>query len=75
MLNNIVFIEPDDPELAQSTLARAMRQIGETPLLGIIIKIAPGTDGHEQIVNWQFADTNFIKILAVLVLPEPERQG
>jgi hypothetical protein len=64
---NIVFFEDDNPQAVES-LKSALAKTGDVPLLGLILKIETDPKGEERVVNWMFADTSFIKALA-LVLP------
>ena len=64
---NIVFFENDRPEAVES-LKNALAKTEDIPLLGLVLKVEAGPKGEERVVNWMFADTSFIKALA-LVLP------
>jgi hypothetical protein len=64
---NIEFFEDDSLQAVES-LKSALAKTGDVPLLGLILKIETDPKGEERVVNWMFADTSFIKALA-LVLP------
>ena len=64
---NIVFFEDDSPQAVES-LKSALAKTGDAPLLGLVLKVEADTKGEERVVNWMFADTSFIKSLA-LILP------
>ena len=64
---NVVFFENDSPQAAES-LKNALARTGDVPLLGLVLKVEADPKGEERVVNWMFADTRFIKSLA-LVLP------
>ena len=64
---NIVFFENDSPKAAES-LKNALAQTGETPILGLVLKVEVDPEGKDRVVNWMFAETSFIKSLA-LILP------
>ena len=64
---NIVFFENDSPKAAES-LKNALVQTGETPILGLVLKVEVDPEGKDRVVNWMFAETSFIKSLA-LILP------
>ncbi len=66
--SNIVFFENDSPQAVES-LKNALAQTGDAPLLGLVLKIEADSKGQDRVVNWMFADTSFIKSLA-LILPE-----
>ncbi|MBI1793384.1 MAG: hypothetical protein HYR70_04245 [Chloroflexi bacterium] len=65
--NSIVFIDQDNP-MSAARLQAALSDAGDIPVIGIVVKIEKEQDGRERIVNWMFADANFVKSLA-LVLP------
>jgi hypothetical protein len=65
--SNIVFFENDSPQAVES-LKSALVNAGDVPLLGLVLKVEADPKGEERVVNWMFADTSFIKSLA-LVLP------
>ena len=64
---NIVFFENDSPQAVES-LKNALARTGDVPILGLVLKVEANPKGEDQVVNWMFADTSFIKSLA-LVLP------
>ncbi len=64
---NIVFFENDSPQAVES-LKNALAKTGDAPLLGLVLKVEADPKGEERVVNWMFADTSFIKSLA-LILP------
>ena len=64
---NIVFFENDSPQAVES-LKTALAKTGDAPLLGLVLKVEADPKGEDRVVNWMFADTSFIKSLA-LVLP------
>ena len=64
---NVVFFEDDSPQAVES-LKKALASAGDAPLLGLVVKVETNPKGEDQVVNWMFADTSFIKSLA-LVLP------
>jgi len=64
---NVVFFENDSPQAVES-LKNALANAGDAPLLGLVLKVETDPKGEDQVVNWMFADTSFIKSLA-LVLP------
>ena len=64
---NIVFFEEDSPQ-AMESLKNALAKAGDVPLLGLVLKVEVDPKGEDHVVNWMFADTSFIKALA-LVLP------
>lgn len=64
---NIIFFDPDSRS-AQESLRTVLERVGEVPLLGLVLKVEVDPNGQHQVVNWMFANTNFIKSLA-LVLP------
>ena len=64
---NIVFFENDSPQAVES-LKNALAKTGDAPLLGLVLKVEADPKGKERVVNWMFADTSFIKSLA-LILP------
>jgi len=64
---NVVFFENDSPQAVES-LKNALASTGDAPLLGLVLKVEADSKGEDQVVNWMFADTSFIKSLA-LILP------
>ena len=64
---NVVFFENDSPQAVES-LKNALANAGDAPLLGLVLKVETDPKGEDQVVNWMFADTSFIKSLA-LILP------
>jgi len=64
---NVVFFEEDSPQAVES-LKNALANAGNAPLLGLVLKVEADSKGEDQVVNWMFADTSFIKSLA-LILP------
>jgi len=62
---NIIFYEQDDPR-SREALRGAIEPVN-IPIMGLILKVKDGEHG-EEIVNWMFADADFIKSLA-LTLP------
>jgi hypothetical protein len=63
--DNIVFFDPDDPRAAEALRAAVSRS--NIPAVGLILKVKESDQG-EKIVNWMYADEDFIKSLA-LILP------
>ena len=57
---HIVFFEKDDPG-ALEALRAAIERLN-IPIVGLVVKVKEGKDGAE-IVNWMFADADFIKSL------------
>lgn len=70
--SNVVFFEKDSPQAAES-LKNALIQTGNAPLLGLVLKVEADAKGEDRVVNWMFADTSFIKSLA-LVLPGKKKK-
>jgi hypothetical protein len=64
---NIVFFENDSPQAVES-LKNALAKTGDVPLLGLVLKVEVDSKGEDRVVNWMFAETSFIKSLA-LILP------
>ena len=64
---NIVFFENDSPQAVES-LKNALANTGDVPLLGLVLKVEVDPEGGDRVVNWMFAETSFIKSLA-LILP------
>ncbi len=62
---NIIFFEQDDPR-SKEALRGAIEPV-TIPIMGLILKVKEGEHG-EEIVNWMFADANFIKSLALTLL-------
>jgi len=62
---NIVFFDQDDPRAAEAL--RAVLSHSNMPVVGLILKVKESDKGDE-IVNWMYADEDFIKSLA-LILP------
>ena len=69
---NIVFFENDSPQAVES-LKSALVNAGDVPLLGLVLKVEADHKGEERVVNWMFADTSFIKSLA-LILPGKKKK-
>ena len=69
---NIVFFENDSPQAFES-LKSALANTGDVPILGLVLKVEADHKGEERVVNWMFADTSFIKSLA-LVLPGKKKK-
>lgn len=63
---NIIFFDKDDPRAAQAL--RSVISRSTIPVFGLILKVKEGEQGEEQIVNWMYADEDYIKSLA-LILP------
>ena len=66
----IVFTEHDDPRNALDSLRIALAR-GGVPVLSLVLKVRESEEGSDEIVNWMFADEDFIKSLA-LVLPNKQ---
>jgi hypothetical protein len=69
---NVVFFENDSPQALES-LKSALAKTGDVPILGLVLKVEADPKGEEHVVNWMFADTSFIKSLA-LVLPGKKKK-
>jgi hypothetical protein len=69
---NVVFFEDDNPQAVDS-LKNALAKAGDLPLLGLVLKVEADPKGEERVVNWMFADTSFIKSLA-LILPDKKKK-
>ena len=65
-IGNIIFFEQDDPRSVEA-LRGAIEPV-TIPIMGLILKVKESEHG-EEIVNWMFADADFIKSL-VLTLPD-----
>ena len=53
---------------AAESLKNALANTGDIPLLGLVLKVEVDPEGGDRVVNWMFAETSFIKSLA-LILP------
>ena len=69
---NVVFFEKDSPQALES-LKNALAKTGDAPILGLVLKVEADPKGEERVVNWMFADTSFIKSLA-LILPGKKKK-
>ena len=69
----VTFLSPDSPEAAR-TLAEALQSLPGVPILGFLVKIVPAEDGREMCVNWQFADSAYLKSLALVMPPGSQFQ-
>ena len=69
---NVVFFENDSPQALES-LKNTLAKTGDVPILGLVLKVEADPKGEERVVNWMFADTSFIKSLA-LVLPGKKKK-
>ena len=64
----ITFLNPDS-DAAREALARSLQAIPSgVPIMGLVLKVAQTPEGEEKLVNYEFADPDFLKLLA-LVLP------
>lgn len=70
---NIVFFENDSPQAVES-LKNALARTGDVPLLGLVLKVEVDSKGEDRVVNWMFAETGFIKALA-LILPGKKKKS
>jgi hypothetical protein len=59
----VVFLAPDNPQNA-ALLAEALRAANQSQVIGLVIKVDPS----DQVVNWFYADPNFVKSIS-LVMP------
>ena len=66
----IVFTEHDDQRNAMDSLRIALAR-GGVPALSLVLKVKESEEGNDEIVNWMFADEEFIRSLA-LVLPNKQ---
>ena len=69
---NIEFFEKDSPQAVES-LKTALANTGDIPLLGLVLKVEVDPEGGDRVVNWMFAETSFIKSLA-LILPGKKKK-
>lgn len=69
---NIVFFENDSPQAVES-LKNTLAKTGDIPILGLVLKVEADSKGEDRVVNWMFADTSFIKSLA-LILPGKKKK-
>ena len=69
---NVIFFENDSPQAVES-LKNALAKTGDIPILGLVLKVEADPKGEERVVNWMFADTSFIKSLA-LILPGKKKK-
>lgn len=69
----VTFFSPDSPEAARA-LAEALNALPGIPILGFLVKIVPAADGQEMCVNWQFADSTYLKALALVMPPGSQSQ-
>lgn len=72
-LLQINFEATDQPDVAVQTLRQALLGIGETPIIGLLVKVEkdPQT-GRDLIVNWRMADAQVVKLMA-LTMPFDKR--
>ncbi len=64
------FLKPDS-ETTPDKLARAAQTIPEgVPVVGLILKILQTPDGEEQLVNFEFADPDYVRALALALKTE-----
>jgi hypothetical protein len=64
----ITFLNSDS-DIIREALARSLQTIPEgIPILGLVLKVAQTPEGEEKLVNYEFADSDLIRSLA-LVLP------
>ena len=71
---NIVFFEKDSPQAFES-LKNALANAGDVPLLGLVLKVEVDPNGEDHVVNWMFAETSFIKSLALILPGKKNRKG
>ena len=45
----------------------------DAPILGLVLKVEVDPEGEDRVVNWMFAETSFIKSLA-LILPGKKKK-
>ena len=60
-----MFFEKDDPHAAEA-LRAAMERMS-FPVVGLILKVKEGDHGDE-IVNWMYADDDYVRSLALILL-------
>ncbi len=66
----INFLKPDS-ETTPDTLAQAAQTIPEgVPVVGLILKILQTPDGEEKLVNFEFADPDYVRALALALKTE-----
>ncbi len=66
----INFLKPDS-ETTPDTLAQAAQTIPEgTPVVGLILKVIQTPEGEEKLVNYEFADPDFIRAFALALKTE-----
>jgi hypothetical protein len=74
-LLQINFDAKDQPDLAIQTLRQTLLGIGDTPIIGLLVKVEENPEtGQDQIVNWRMADAQMVKLLA-LTMPFEKNQG
>jgi len=65
----IAFLNPDD-EVAREALANAMQAIpAGVPIVGLVLKVQQTPEGEERLVNYEFADPDLIRSLALVLKP------
>ncbi len=66
----INFLKPDN-ETTPDTLAQASQTIPEgVPVIGLILKILITPEGEEKLVNYEFADPDYVRGLALALNTE-----
>ncbi len=62
----INFLNPDS-EAAQAALAQAIQSIPVgVPIMGLVLKVARSLEGEETLVNYEFADPDWLRSLALI---------
>jgi len=63
----ITFLNPDS-DSAREALACALQTIpAGVPVVGLVLKVVPTSDGGEQLVNYEFADPDLIRSLCLVL--------
>ncbi len=66
----ITFFNPDH-ESAREALAGAIHRIPEgIPIIGLVFKVCQTPEGEEKLVNYEFADPDLIRSLALVLTPD-----
>ena len=67
------FVNPDS-DAAREALSRAIQNIPEgVPMIGLVLKVAQSREGEERLVNYEFADPEWLRKMT-FVLGSDERE-
>ncbi len=59
------FSTQEDPDHEENRFRRAMTQLGNMPVIGLVIETERAEDGRRRVINWELTDAEEVASIAL----------